>query len=384
VWKRSHVSALLILLIARPSPGDISSDAVRELAGKIVTITGSLEEVSLTMRSLSSHTPAEVADARRGLETELQSRGIRFTNKSDGTARIDVTLSENLDKRLWIADIRRGESRDVVMVVRALASVSVPRDAGAPLALQKKLLVDQVDPILDLALIENEMLVLEPARVACYRRKDERWEMRQSLSLPERPASSRDARGRLILEKESFSVYLPGIFCAGSSGGTLSMECKPREARWPFEFGSVELAKGRNFFSPKNLPAFFSAAATEEQGNVFWILAGVDGRTLLFDKSFTAIGSFGGWGSEIAGVESSCGRGRQVLATLRGDSLESEVIQAFEFVNRHAAAVSPPLELPGLVTAFWPSASRDSAYAVARNIKTGRYAAFQVSVVCGR
>lgn len=348
-----------------------------------MTITGSLEEVSLTIRSLSSFTPAEVTDLRRGLETELHSRGIRFTNKSDGAARIDVTLSENLEKRLWIADIRRGESRDVVMVVRALTSASAPRDAGAPLALQKKLLLDQEDPILDLALIESEMLVLEPARVACYRRKDERWEMRQSLPLPERLASSRDARGRLILDKESFSVYLPGLFCTGSAG-SLSMECKPREARWPFEFGSAELAKGRNFFSPKNLPAFFSAAAAEEQGNVFWILAGVDGRTLLFDKSLAAIGSFGGWGSEIAGVESGCGRGRQVLATLRGDSLESEAVQAFEFVNRHAAAVSPPLELPGLVTAFWPSASRDSAYAVARNIKTGRYAAFHISVVCGR
>lgn len=380
---RSHIHTLLfILLIPRLSPGDISGDAVRELAGKIVTITGSLEEVSLTIRNLSSFTPAEVADVRRGLEAELH--GIRFTNKSDGGARIDVTLSENLDKRLWIADIRRGESRDVVMVVRALTSASALRDVEAPLTLQKKLLLDQADPILDLALIESEMLVLEPTRVACYRRKDERWEMRQSLPLPERLASSRDARGRLILEKESFSVYLPGVFCTGAAGGTLSLECKPREARWPFEFGSAELAKGKNFFSPKNLPAFFSAAATEGQGNVFWILAGVDGRTLLFDKSLAAIGSLGGWGSEIAGVESGCGRGRQVLATLRVDSLESEVVQAFEFVNRHAAAVSPPLELPGLVTAFWPSAGRDSAYAVARNIKTGRYAAFQISVVCGR
>lgn len=367
-----------------PSPGDIPSDAVRELAGKIMTITGSLEEVSLTIRSLSSFTPAEVTDVRRGLETELQSRGIRFTNKSDGAARIDVTLSESLEKRLWIADIRRGEIRDVVMVVRTLTPASAPRDAEVPLTLQKKLLLDQEDAILDLALIESELLVLEPTRVVCYRRRDERWEMRQTLPLPERLASSRDARGRLMVEKESFSVYLPGVFCAGSAGATLSMECKPREARWPFEFGSAELAKGKNFFSPKNLPAFFSAAGTEGQGSVFWILAGVDGRTLLFDKSLAAIGSFGGWGSEIAGVESGCGRGRQVLATLRGDSLESELVQAFEFVNRHAGAVSPPLELPGLVTALWPSAGRDSAYAVARNVKTGRYAAFQVSVVCGR
>jgi hypothetical protein len=228
------------------------------------------------------------------------------------------------------------------------------------------------------------MLVLEPTRVACYRRKDERWELLQSLTLPERLNPSRDARGRLILEKESFSVYLPGVFCAGSAGGTLSMECKPREARWPFEFGSAELAKGRNYFSPKNLPAFFSAAGMEGQGNVFWILAGMDGRTLLFEKSFAALGSFGGWGSEIAGVASGCGRGRQVLATLRGDSPESEVVQAFEFVNRHPAAVSPALELPGLVTALWPSAGRDSAYAVARNTQTGRHAAFQISVVCGR
>ena len=162
------------------------------------------------------------------------------------------------------------------------------------------------------------------------------------------------------------------------------MECKPREARWPFEFGSAELAKGRNFFSVKSLPAFFSAAGTEGQGDVFWILAGIDGRTHLFDKSLAVIGNFGGWGSEVAGVESGCGRSRQVLATLRGDSPDSEVVQAFEFVNRHAMAVSPPLEIPGLVTAFWPSASRDSTYAVARNIQTGRYAAFQISVVCGR
>ena len=114
-----------------------------------------------------------------------------------------------------------------------------------------------------------------------------------------------------------------------------------------------------------------------------WLLAILDGRTQIFDAWLETVGAIASWGSDIAGTEASCGGGSQVLATRPGDAGEPDAIQAFAIVNRAAAALTAPAEFAGPVTALWPS-SATSALAVERDPLTGRYAAYVITVVCGR
>ena len=94
-------------------------------------------------------------------------------------------------------------------------------------------------------------------------------------------------------------------------------------------------------------------AAADEGGRAFFVLAMVDGRAQIVDGAFEAAGSIAGWGSDLAGTEARCGGGAQILATKAGDLRETDAVRAYGIANRTAVALSPPLELPGPVTALW-------------------------------
>ena len=59
-----------------------------------------------------------------------------------------------------------------------------------------------------------------------------------------------------------------------------------------------------------------------------------------------------------------------------------DAIQAFAIVNRAAVPLAAAADLPGPVTALWTSAG-SSATAVVRDLGTGRYAAYRITVACG-
>jgi hypothetical protein len=102
----------------------------------------------------------------------------------------------------------------------------------------------------------------------------------------------------------------------------------------------------------------------------------------VFDAAFVPAGSIPSWGSDIAGTAARCGSGSQVLATKPGDATVNDSIQAYSIVNRSATALTPPLDLPGPVTAMWPSGG-SSVMAIVHNLATGRYEAYIVTVLCG-
>jgi len=136
------------------------------------------------------------------------------------------------------------------------------------------------------------------------------------------------------------------------------------------------MAAGRNYFTEAALPPFFSSATLP--GTVR-ILAGVDGRARIYDRSLKEIDAIAGWGSDIAPVESSCRSGRQVLASKPGDAGEADAVQAYEVIENRAARVGDPVTFSGPVTALW--ASGQQAMAVARS-SAGRYAAYSLSITC--
>jgi hypothetical protein len=103
----------------------------------------------------------------------------------------------------------------------------------------------------------------------------------------------------------------------------------------------------------------------------------------LFDAAFEPAGEIGAWGSDIAGTDARCGGASQVLATRPGDGSEADAVQAFTIANGAAAPLTAPVEMPGPVTALWVSGGA-SALAVSKNLSTGKYAAYLLTVACGQ
>jgi len=206
----------------------------------------------------------------------------------------------------------------------------------------------------------------------------------------------RDLRGRLRVNGAHLDAFLPGMMCQGSLAPVLSVQCRASDEPWVLESGSRGIllgnfAQDRNYFDgrvvaqnglPKTTAPFYSAAAVEEQGKLFWLLALVDGRTQIFDEELQPVSSFSGWGSDVVGISARCVGGSQVLATRPGDANEPDAIQAFAMANHAPALLAPPVTFAGPVTALWPSGS-GAALAVTRDPATGKYSAYVLTLVCG-
>jgi len=372
----------------------------QELSRKIVAATGP-GAVALEMGNRSSLSKQETDEIGRGLRAQLESLGARTVTPEQAAATVTVTLSENLQSYLWVAEIRQGANDFLVVMVslpRSDAPVSV-REAP-PLTIRKTPLWAQPQPILDVAVMDDSatpshIAVLDPEKIAFYRMAEGRWQMEQSLPVTHSRPWPRDMRGKLILRQDRLlDIYLPGVYCQSQSASSLSVVCRGSDDPWPL---SLQFPLGGFFTATRNLftgvlspgvgkqsstAKFYSAAPLPRPSYTLWVFAGVDGTVRLLDGITEQVSRLN-WGSDIASVKSSCGSGWQVLATRAGDN-SGDSIRAFEFPDREPIAVSPAVDFSGGVTALWTEAKGGSAVAVARNTETGNYEAFRLAIACNQ
>jgi hypothetical protein len=403
VVKRWHAvfSALLFFLPRGAAAAEDPGGAARELARKTAAFAGRGEAVSASWRNVSSLSSGDFNQVRSLFETALREAGARAGDTA--AAEAHITVSENRSHYLMVEEARRGEERQVWIAAWPRATVATTGAASPGIALEKKLVWEQTGQILDLAFPPGGMLVLSPSQVALYARRDAEWELRQALPFASSKPLPRDARGRLRVTGASFKAYVPGTLCSGTLEPlTLTMhtmECRPSEEPWVLESGSrafvlANFAPQRNHFDGrvvtqtgqrKTVAPFYSAAAAEDQGRQFWLLAMLDGHTQIFDAVLDPVdGAAGGaptWGSDIAGTGARCGGGSQVLATRPGDAGQPDAVQAFAVLNRVPTSLTAPLEFAGPVTALWTS-NGSSAIAIVHDVATGKYAAYLLSVLC--
>jgi hypothetical protein len=378
------LALLAFILPERIFAADSYAEAARELTGKIMANIGPADEVGFTFQSLASSLgPKEVVTARQAIENELSARGLKFTKDSQATRKLGVTLSETLYQYIWIAEIQHNPGYQVVMTTQARTS-EPPAIEAARMTIQSKPIYEQNDPILDIKLLGDDMLLLDSKQFALYRRQNDRWIVVNSAPFKSSYSFPRDVRGRLGNSGNAIQAHLPGLLCNGTVKPAFEFNCSQDETPWQLGPGSIAPTFSKNYFIQENMPDFFSAASIEDGGTELLVLAGTDGRTYLYDKTARQVGTFDGWGSEIASVSSECGARRQIFASLSTDSLEYGAIQAFEIVYRKAVAISSAVEFPGPITALWPISNQNAAIAVSHDIKTGRYAAFYLSIACSR
>jgi hypothetical protein len=394
--KRWHAGLCALLFFIPPGAhaAEDLNGAARELAHQTATFAGPGDPVSVEYRNASSLGAAELGQARGAFEAALKQAGLRVSDVAP-VAELRLTLSENQSQYLLVEEARKGDERQVWMAAWKRAE---PAAAALPgMALDRKLVWEQEEQILDVAFPAAGMLVLSPSKVTLYTQSENgSWAPQRAVPLaPEKPWP-RDLRGRLRVTGASFQAFLPGMACRGAMEPSFSMECRVGDEPWVLESGSrapllANFAAARNHFDGrvatgtglrKTIAPFYSAASAAEQNRGLWLLAMLDGRTQIFDAGLDPVGAVASWGSDIAGTDANCGGGSQVLATRPGDAGGPDSIQAFAIVNRAAAPLTAPVEFAGPVTALWPSGAT-SALAVVRNSLTGRYAAYVITVVCG-
>ena len=379
-------AVFLVLALSLPPAAGAAEDltgAARELARKTAAVVGRGEPLAVTWHNLSSLAPPTLAEARGAFEAGLRDFGVRVSDIAP-VAEAQVTISENASAWLLVEELRKGEERQVWIASWTRAGAGPPAPPAA--VLEKRLLWEQEEPILDIAVAGDALLVLSPSALV-------RTAPRESVPIAAAKPWPRDVRGRLRVNGATVQASLPGVMCSGNWQPVLTLACKPADEPWTLESGSRALllagfAVSRNYFDGrvvtqgglrKTVAPFYSAAAADEGGRGLWLLAMLDGRAEIFDASMEPAGGIGSWGSDIAGVDARCAGAPMVLATRPGDG--PDAVQAFSIVNRAAVAFGQPAELPGSVTALWPSGN--SAVVVVRNAGSGKYQAYALTLACG-
>jgi hypothetical protein len=397
-----RVSALVLCYVFAASAADWSVPE-QQLAQKIVGVTGT-STVSLSFENRSSLGRRDSDIIQNGLRSALESVGVRFTR--DAATNINISLSENVESYVWVAHIRPSAGESSVVMV------SAPRPFGptatrdfVPLSLRTTSLWEQDNPILDLAVLEenaapSRIAVLSSERVSIYRMQGGRWQQEQVLEISHTNSWPRDLRGRLVPAGDhAFDIYLPGVFCQGSRSAPLRLACHDSSDPWPLVGKAMvpamamwaTFSSARNFFEGTITPAvgnsskvlpFYSVALIQRDTSVLSIFSGVDRQVHTFDgtgdRTINA-----NWGSDIAAVRTSCGSGWQVLATGQAQGGPDEV-RAYEVPNLDPVAVTAALEFPGVITALWTEARGDTAIVIAHHEESSSYEAFRLAVACSQ
>jgi hypothetical protein len=385
------------------TPAQVShawSEAVYALAQKIAVAMGSSHTFSLEVKDVSSTAPVDVAGIRQALEGDAIQRGLRVAT-APAEAQVQVTISQTAAGFVLVAEVRRTDSQQVLIVPVANEEASQPQPSPEP-SIQRKIIWQQAVPILDFAQTSADAhraiwYFLELDRLVAYE-FDDGVQVQRSAQPVSRRYASRDPRGRLIVSDAThLSALIGGNRCDGAWNPTFAVECRDNSGQqWPAGSVSWTFVPSRNFFSGSvtlsnslqaKFPAFYSSASplpgTSGQNASRRIVAGLDGEAQLFVGTAGAASDFDGWGSDVISIASGCGSAWQVLVTGAGDWTQKDQIQLYEIKDEKAIATSQSLELPGPILAMWPADDANSARVISRNLGSGLYEASIVSVTCG-
>ncbi|HUI80681.1 MAG TPA: hypothetical protein VLY24_22305 [Bryobacteraceae bacterium] len=380
-WRAALAALLFLTPCLSPAAEDLPG-AAKELARKTLGFAGGRVPVDASYRNLSSLPDSDLADVRREFEEILPSIVPAVMD-------VRITLSESASQYFLVEEARRGDESQVWIAGWPRSSPERVSTVGP--TIEKKLIWEQTEPILDLAITNDGFVVLSPSKIALYQQR----QLRQSKPIAAR-AWPRDLRGRLRLGGGRLQVFLPGVECTGALvDPQLTIDCHPSDEPWVLESGSRAIllaayAQDRNYFdghvilqngSRKSVPPFYSAAAVEDAAGIFWLLAGLDGRAAIYDPAFEPVANTPVWGSDLVGVSGRCAGGSAVFATLAGDATEPDAVQPYSILNRTPVALGVPASFNGPVTALWPS-SPSSALAVVHDLATGKYAAYVLTLAC--
>jgi hypothetical protein len=376
-----------VLIFPPPSArADTLEESARLLARKVwASIHGS--SVSLGFRNISSLGSAEFAGISTAFQEELQRRGVKIL-AADAAASLVVSVTQNPTEYIGVVQIRRKENTETVIETIGLVKGPAAPEPAFRLVLHREFLFSSDSPILDVVLDNDakHASALGVQEISSYEWRAEQWMLTRSELLPTHRPPTRGGRGFIFQGAESRTVYFPGEFCRVSTVSGEGWTCEGFTDQMPVRTVSSETMAG------KKLGAWISAAQFETDEKIKVVVTGQDGLARLYEDGAEPAAVFANWGSEIASVYSGCGSGWQLFVTSKGDWTTTDAIQAVDIKERRAQSVSASMEFAGPIVALHAPETRTAgnaaanakAVAVDRNLQTGRYEAYQLSIICTR
>ncbi len=359
----------LCLALASAAWCEPLDEAVHSLAKKVSARLAPSDGAQVTLRNLSKLSGGEAARARAILERSLRRSGSRSID-------VLLTVSQSLQDVVLVAEFDRNGEHFVEMA-RYRPDVPPP---SRRVALEKRLLLEESVPILDVAEENGALLVLEPQAIVRYERSGTAWQRTGSKPLEGAPVL-RDQRGRLQVSNGALVASLPGITCRGTTTPAFEVRCELSASAFELDGEPVEWTAGRNTLESPGWTTFFSLARVDADSGRLYLAAELDGRTHLYDGRKAATGTVEGWGSDMVAM-TGCEGGRLLLVSGTGDSGAPDSLSVWRIAGLKPVQAGDAVNFSGPVTALWPAAN--GAVAVSRNPATGDYAAYSVAVDCGR
>lgn len=371
-----------------PSPWQPAAD---DFVQQVLSRAGSPSAVNIIFANLSSLTNGEQSAIKQIIMTDLRNAGVRLVKADFAQVEVEVTFSEDWQDYVWVAEVKQGPGSQIV-----IKRVPRPQKPGTPrtnvYVLKKSFAWQQDTALLDFYLDGQNLFVLEPEQVSLYGNESGQWRLKQTLAISHEHPWPRDVRGKLDVSGFQITAFMPGTLCTGTTTPPV-IQCRPSDDPWVLDRASLSafFSPTRNFFTGvlagraagESVPPFYSAVYIQNGESRQWAFAGTDGRSRIFlnDLSAAAI-VVNDWGSDLAPIHAGCGNGGQILATAPGDLNRADSLQAFEIEGRHDEPVSSALDLSGPVLAFWPGEPPQSAHVVVQSLATGKFEAWNISLVC--
>jgi hypothetical protein len=313
--------------------------ALDSLADKIAGAAKPARTFSLDVRNISSLNAGDIASLRQTLVEDLTSLGLSMTQRLPADSQLQLTLSESTGGYVWVAEIRRGDAHEVVMVSAARDVIKRANAREPSITLQRKLIWNEDARILDFGLVPDAvtngaavLVILEPDKIAFYEHQGAEWQLTREIAIAHERPAQRNVRGRINLQ--AGNAELPDAECNGEFQRPDTVVCTSRKGPRSYTFPSMPIL--------------------------------VQGRSV----------------EEYAVLALDCSVGPLALVTGPGDLTEPDYVQAYEGKNL-AGPVSQQIRFAGPVIELWRDDDGKSVRVVSRNLQTGAYEASIVSVSCG-
>lgn len=381
--------------------------------------------VRFVLRNDSSISAADLPVIRRLLERNLRALGV-LPGASDSATLLRVTLSENLQGGLWVAEVVEGSETRIAMLPVALGTPPVAA-SGPAITLRRTLLLTETEPVLDAQIFTavgiQHLIVLEPDRILALLRNAAPlvasvqnatgWLTDQTFPIAHTRPFPRDLRGRLVAGQSQvgqpqpsagpitpapsspdpiFDAWLPGVSCSGSMAvSRLAVTCQDSDDPWPLTPSQHAFYNAmRDYFTGilapgygMDLPPFYTASDIPRASGSSTLLNGIDGKVLLVDNDILRpVNGTNDWGSDFAVLRSGCGSGAQVLVSGSGAAAAGDSLRAWEIVGREAVPVSAPLSIDGTVLAIQGTPDGTAATVIVRREAPTRYEVWNASALC--
>ena len=377
---------LIFVFVPRDTRGDSLEEAARALARKVwSSIHGT--SVTCDFRNLSLLRRAEFANLSAAFREELQRRGVKIL-PAGAAVNLVVSVTQDPTEYIGVVQIQRKENTETVMETIGLVNGPAAPEPAFSLTLHREFLFSQDSPILDVVLDSDgkHAEVLETQEISSYEWQGDQWALMRSEHLPIHRPPERGERGVILQGVDSQAVYLPGELCRISTVSGEAWSCEKSTDQMPVRTVSP------GAMAEKKIGPWISAAQLETAGRTRIVVTSEDGLARLYEDGPEPVAVFSNWGSQIASVYSGCGSGWQLLVTGKGDWTKADEIQAIDIQERRAQSVSDPMEFPGpIVTLHAPGTritentiANAQAVAVDRNLQTGRYEAYLLSIACSK